>query len=206
MKPESILYFRVPDIHAAHEALSARGAAFVSAPHMIHRHEDGTEEWMAFFNDPDGRPLALMSSPKADQRRERPHQPLFEAATPEARTRLEAIRAEAEKRVPGAERCIAYQMPALRKGRVFVYFAAFKKHIDLPAGEGTCLPVDELAPYAGPKGNLIFPLKDELPLELIGRAAEALAAQYGSNAQLVTSPRRREPITNGWNWIPLSRG
>jgi methylmalonyl-CoA/ethylmalonyl-CoA epimerase len=28
---------------------------------MIHRHADGTEEWMCFFEDPDGRPLALMS-------------------------------------------------------------------------------------------------------------------------------------------------
>jgi methylmalonyl-CoA/ethylmalonyl-CoA epimerase len=28
---------------------------------MIHRHADGTEEWMAFFEDPDARPLALMS-------------------------------------------------------------------------------------------------------------------------------------------------
>jgi methylmalonyl-CoA/ethylmalonyl-CoA epimerase len=32
---------------------------------MIHRHEDGTEEWMAFFKDHDGRPLALMSQAKA---------------------------------------------------------------------------------------------------------------------------------------------
>ena len=31
---------------------------------MIHRHADGTEEWMAFFSDPDGRPLALMSQVK----------------------------------------------------------------------------------------------------------------------------------------------
>lgn len=60
-KPESILYFQVPDIHAAHEHLRDRGAEFVSAPHRIHRHEDGTEEWMAFFNDPDGRPLGLMA-------------------------------------------------------------------------------------------------------------------------------------------------
>jgi len=28
---------------------------------MIHRHEDGTEEWMAFFKDNEGRPLAIMS-------------------------------------------------------------------------------------------------------------------------------------------------
>ena len=41
-----------------------RGVEFVSAPHMIHRHEDGTEEWMAFFNDPEGRPLALMARAK----------------------------------------------------------------------------------------------------------------------------------------------
>ena len=34
-------------------------------PHMIHRHEDGTEEWMAFFQDNDGRPLAIMAQAKA---------------------------------------------------------------------------------------------------------------------------------------------
>jgi DNA-binding CsgD family transcriptional regulator/catechol 2,3-dioxygenase-like lactoylglutathione lyase family enzyme len=60
-KPESILYFRVADIHAAAKALEDKGVAFVSAPHLIHRHADGTEEWMAFFNDLEGRPLALMA-------------------------------------------------------------------------------------------------------------------------------------------------
>jgi methylmalonyl-CoA/ethylmalonyl-CoA epimerase len=34
---------------------------FRGAPHLIYRHEDGTEEWMAFFDDPDGHPLALMT-------------------------------------------------------------------------------------------------------------------------------------------------
>ena len=61
VKPESCLYFRVGDIHAAHRDLAGKGAEFVSAPHMVHRHADGTEEWMAFFNDPDGRTLALMA-------------------------------------------------------------------------------------------------------------------------------------------------
>jgi DNA-binding CsgD family transcriptional regulator/catechol 2,3-dioxygenase-like lactoylglutathione lyase family enzyme len=62
-KPQepSILYFRVPDIHAAYEELRARGVGFTSAPHLIHRHESGMEEWMAFFEDPDGHPLALMA-------------------------------------------------------------------------------------------------------------------------------------------------
>jgi len=58
---ESILYFRVPDIRAAHQALAARGVAFTHAPHMIHRHADGTEEWMAFFTDNERRPLAIMA-------------------------------------------------------------------------------------------------------------------------------------------------
>jgi DNA-binding CsgD family transcriptional regulator/catechol 2,3-dioxygenase-like lactoylglutathione lyase family enzyme len=58
---ESLLYLRVPDIGAAHATLTARGVRFTHAPHMIHRHADGTEEWMAFFEDPDARPLALMA-------------------------------------------------------------------------------------------------------------------------------------------------
>jgi catechol 2,3-dioxygenase-like lactoylglutathione lyase family enzyme/DNA-binding CsgD family transcriptional regulator len=59
---ESLLYLRVADIDAAYGELSRRGVDFVGAPHMVHRHEDGTEEWMAFFKDPDGRHLAIMSS------------------------------------------------------------------------------------------------------------------------------------------------
>lgn len=58
---ESILYFRVDDIGAAHRALAARGVRFQDPPRMIHRHDDGTEEWMAFFEDPEGRTLALMA-------------------------------------------------------------------------------------------------------------------------------------------------
>lgn len=57
----SLLYFRVADIAAAHVEMLERGAQFIGAPHLIHRHPDGTEEWMAFFNDNEGRPLAIMS-------------------------------------------------------------------------------------------------------------------------------------------------
>ncbi len=58
---ESIIYFKVGDIRTSHEALLARGAKFINAPHLIHRHEDGTEEWMAMMEDNEGRPLAIMS-------------------------------------------------------------------------------------------------------------------------------------------------
>ena len=61
---ESILYFRVSDIHQSHEQLERSGVEFTGVPHMIHRHADGMEEWMAFFKDPEGRTLAIMSQVK----------------------------------------------------------------------------------------------------------------------------------------------
>ncbi len=57
----AVIYFRVADIRAAHAQLSERGVAFEGAPHLIHRHADGTEEWMAFLRDNEGRLLAIMS-------------------------------------------------------------------------------------------------------------------------------------------------
>ena len=56
----SILYFRVEDIHAAHGELASRGAKFAQEPRMIARMPDH-ELWMAFFEDPDGNTMALMS-------------------------------------------------------------------------------------------------------------------------------------------------
>jgi len=61
---DSIIYFSVNDIRTASSALASRGVEFINAAHMIHRHEDGTEEWMAFFKDNEGRPLAIMSNAK----------------------------------------------------------------------------------------------------------------------------------------------
>ncbi len=58
---ESILYLLVEDIEAAYRTLAARGVTFRNAPHLVFRDPDGTEEWMAFFDDPEGRPLALMA-------------------------------------------------------------------------------------------------------------------------------------------------
>lgn len=67
-KSESILYLRVPDIHVCQISLEARGVTFTHAPHMVHRHEDGTEEWMAFFEDNERRTLALMTQIRSQSR------------------------------------------------------------------------------------------------------------------------------------------
>lgn len=56
----SIIYYQVPDLDAAHETLVARGVAFEAGPHLIAKMPDH-ELWMAFFRDPDGNLLALMS-------------------------------------------------------------------------------------------------------------------------------------------------
>jgi predicted enzyme related to lactoylglutathione lyase len=61
----SVLYFRVPDIDAAREALVGRGVTFVHEPHLIHRHENGTEEWMGFFHDPEQNLLAIMAEKRS---------------------------------------------------------------------------------------------------------------------------------------------
>ena len=61
-RPGSILYFTVDDIHAAQEALAARGVRFTGAPHVIYTDDaTGVEEWMTFFEDGEGNTLALMS-------------------------------------------------------------------------------------------------------------------------------------------------
>lgn len=55
----SIIYYKVADIQAAYQALTARGVSFDDAPHMIAKMPDH-DLWMAFFRDPDGNTLALM--------------------------------------------------------------------------------------------------------------------------------------------------
>jgi len=55
-----ILYFRMADIRGRQAALAHRNVTFIGEPHLIHRHNDGTEERMTFFGDDEGRILALV--------------------------------------------------------------------------------------------------------------------------------------------------
>lgn len=108
------------------------------------------------------------------------HEAYFASVPVDIRSRLAAIQAQVELLVPGATRCVGYNMPAYRVKRVFFYFAAFKKHIGIypPVAQDEPL-IAELAPYRGAKGNLAFPLRAPLPLELIGRVAIALYRERG---------------------------
>ena len=56
----SAIYYRVDDIGLAVKTLEARGVTFDDQPHVVHQDETN-DLWMAFFRDPDGNVLALMS-------------------------------------------------------------------------------------------------------------------------------------------------
>jgi catechol 2,3-dioxygenase-like lactoylglutathione lyase family enzyme len=60
--PASVLYYRVPDIHAAYAAITAAGAAGEHEPRMIARMTDH-DLWLAFFHDSEGNLAALMAEP-----------------------------------------------------------------------------------------------------------------------------------------------
>jgi uncharacterized protein YdhG (YjbR/CyaY superfamily) len=88
----------------------------------------------------------------------------------EVRKILEKIRATIRKAAPDAKEKISYSMPALAQDGILVYFAAFKKHIGLfPPVKGDRELMNAVAPYAGPKGNLQFPLDAPIPYALIGK-------------------------------------
>jgi len=56
----SVLYYTVAEIQEAARALGARGVTFEQPPHVVAR-LPAADLWMAFFRDPDGHLLALMS-------------------------------------------------------------------------------------------------------------------------------------------------
>ena len=56
----SVIYYKVSDLHEAHRTLSQRSVHFEAPPHLVARLPDH-ELWMAFFRDPDGNLLAIMS-------------------------------------------------------------------------------------------------------------------------------------------------
>lgn len=87
----------------------------------------------------------------------------------ETREKLIQMRALVLESVPELTEYIGYGMPGYKyKGKVFLYFAAFKNHIGFYA-----LPkvyeefADKLSKYKTGKGSVQFPLNQELPVALI---------------------------------------
>ena len=58
--PSSILYYKVDDIQKAYQILAQQDIEFTQKPHLVAKMPDH-ELWMAFFEDPSGNLLAIMS-------------------------------------------------------------------------------------------------------------------------------------------------
>ncbi len=106
------------------------------------------------------------------------HDTIIAAVPAAAHDRMLAIQAVVERAVPHATRTVGYGLPAFRTRRIFFYFGAFKQHIGVYPSVYDAALKAELAPFAGPKGNLTFRHDAPLPLDIIERVATALAAQY----------------------------
>ncbi len=92
---------------------------------------------------------------------------------------LKPLLALVQKAVPESTRVISYRMPAFKLDRVFMYCAAFKRHIGIyPPVKNDAKLTAALTPYANSKGNLSFSLDEPMPKTLITRVAKALARQY----------------------------
>jgi len=108
----------------------------------------------------------------------------IDAFPPDVQAILERIRRAVRKAAPEAEEIISYRMPAFRQNGILVYFAAFKKHIGLfPPVSGDKAIEKAISVYAGPKGNLQFPLDQPIPYELIGRIVKLRVKQRLARAR-----------------------
>lgn len=96
---------------------------------------------------------------------------------------LERVRKTISNAAPEAEEVISYRMPAFRQHGILVYFAAWQKHVGLyPPISGDKALEKAVARYAGPKGNLQFPLDEPMPLDLIKRIVKLRVKQDSEKA------------------------
>ena len=103
---------------------------------------------------------------------------------PNVQKLLQKIRTTIHKAVPKATEAIKYQIPTfVLDGRNLIHFAAFQEHIGVYPAPRDAAFEKELAPYAGGKGTVRFPLDEPLPLDLIKRIV-----QYRINARSAGVP------------------
>jgi uncharacterized protein YdhG (YjbR/CyaY superfamily) len=116
-------------------------------------------------------------------------------SSPEAQPILEKIRAIVRKAAPKATERISYRMPAFRLEEDFFYFAAFKEHIGLfPPVRGDDQLMKDISRYAGPKGNLRFPLDERIPYGLISRIVKAQVRENLRRAEERRAKTKRRPL------------
>jgi len=112
------------------------------------------------------------------------------AFPPDVQKILERIRLTVHNAAPDAQETISYRIPTFTQQGVLVHFAAFRNHIGLyPPVSGDARIEKAMAPYAGEKGNLRFPLNQPIPYDLIERIVKLRVKQDAAKAK-----SRRKPL------------
>jgi len=107
---------------------------------------------------------------------------------------LEKVRTTISSSAPEAKETISYMMPAFKQHGILVYFAAWQKHIGLyPPISGDRTLEKAVARYAGPKGNLQFPLDEPMPFDLIERIVNLRVKQ--DSAKAAVKRKKKSPIS-----------
>jgi uncharacterized protein YdhG (YjbR/CyaY superfamily) len=109
----------------------------------------------------------------------------------DVRAILQKVRTTIGTAAPEAKETISYLMPAFKLHGMLVYFAAWPKHIGLyPPIPGDKALEKAVARYAGPKGNLQFPLDEPIPYDLIERIVKLRVKQDTAKAAARRNKRK----------------
>lgn len=104
---------------------------------------------------------------------------------PEVQKRLSDIRKMVHEQVPEVEETIKYNMPTFFLQGNLLHFAAYKNHIALyPAPGGDSDLTKEIKRYIKGKSTLQFPLKKDLPYDLIRKIIIELVRDHKPRYQL----------------------
>jgi uncharacterized protein YdhG (YjbR/CyaY superfamily) len=81
---------------------------------------------------------------------------------------LQKIRNLTQEIAPFAVEKISYKIPSFHYHGQLIYYAAFKNHFSIfPPIHGDQELLNEIAPFANEKGNLLFQYKNPIPWDLI---------------------------------------
>jgi len=126
---------------------------------------------------------------------------------PKVQVILEKVRATIRKAAPKAKEKISYGMPTFALEGNLVYFAAWKEHIGLypPVPRGDAQLMNDASVYAGPKGNLQFPLDQPIPYGLITRIVKAQVQENLKRSEARRATKKRRSAVKGSSVSKLAK-
>jgi uncharacterized protein YdhG (YjbR/CyaY superfamily) len=134
-------------------------------------------------------------------------------ANEEVRPILQKIRETIHHAAPNAAETISYKMPTFKHHRVIAHFAAWQGHIGFYPPVKKDDPVyQDVSKYANDKGNLLFPLDQPIPYNLIEKITRERFIQDSAarKTKMKASPTRKSlvkkpPVKKNTNSKPIPK-